>query len=59
MIKNLIKIISLFNLLIYVNCVIKPSTNLNIVDGEGFSIYLDLPKSFETIENCWFRFKGE
>ncbi|XP_058979008.1 uncharacterized protein LOC131802642 isoform X1 [Musca domestica] len=37
---------------------IRPSTSLHLMEGEGFVIYLDVPKNFGAIKNCWFKFRG-
>lgn len=38
---------------------IRPSDALSIMGGEGFTAYLELPKSFGSIENCWLKFEGK
>uniref|UniRef100_W8C1A1 Ig-like domain-containing protein n=1 Tax=Ceratitis capitata TaxID=7213 RepID=W8C1A1_CERCA len=38
---------------------IRPSDALSIMGGEGFTAYLELPKSFGAIENCWLKFEAE
>uniref|UniRef100_A0A034WTH0 Ig-like domain-containing protein n=2 Tax=Bactrocera dorsalis TaxID=27457 RepID=A0A034WTH0_BACDO len=37
----------------------RPSDALSVMAGEGFTAYLDLPKTFGAIENCWFQFGAE
>lgn len=41
-----------------IDAVIRPSSSLNIINGEGFIAYLEVPKSFGEIKNCWFKFRG-
>ncbi|XP_075155690.1 uncharacterized protein LOC142229038 isoform X2 [Haematobia irritans] len=38
---------------------IKPSSSLHLMEGEGFVAYLEVPKSFGQIKNCWFKFRGD
>ncbi|XP_053949580.1 uncharacterized protein LOC128857826 isoform X1 [Anastrepha ludens] len=38
---------------------IRPGDALSAMAGEGFTSYLELPKTFGAIENCWFQFEGD
>ncbi|XP_011181654.2 uncharacterized protein LOC105211747 isoform X2 [Zeugodacus cucurbitae] len=40
-------------------CMMRPSDALSVMAGEGFTAYLELPKAFGAIENCWFQFGDE
>ncbi|XP_065363778.1 uncharacterized protein LOC135957050 isoform X1 [Calliphora vicina] len=37
--------------------VIRPGSSLSILSGEGFIAYLEVPKGFGEIKNCWFKFR--
>ncbi|XP_059223646.1 uncharacterized protein LOC106086382 isoform X2 [Stomoxys calcitrans] len=37
---------------------IRPSSSLHLMEGEGFVAFLEVPKSFGPIKNCWFKFRG-
>lgn len=43
----------------FVGAAIRPSTHLTIVSGEGFLAYLEVPKGFGEIKNCWFKYRGK
>ncbi|XP_073835029.1 uncharacterized protein isoform X2 [Musca autumnalis] len=53
-------IVCVISLCIIVTChaIIRPSTSLHLMEGEGFVVYLDVPKNFGAIKNCWFKFRG-
>ncbi|XP_017476836.1 PREDICTED: uncharacterized protein LOC108366869 [Rhagoletis zephyria] len=38
---------------------IRPSDALSVMAGEGFTVYLELPKTFGAVENCWYKFEGD
>lgn len=48
----------LWTIISQIDAVIRPSSSLNIIEGEGFIAYLEVPKSFGEIKNCWFKFRG-
>ncbi|XP_037936959.1 uncharacterized protein LOC119670667 [Teleopsis dalmanni] len=48
-----------FAIITVVNGVIRPSGSLYLMDDEGFITYLEVPKSFGTVKNCWFKFRDD
>lgn len=44
-------------IVVSIEATIRPTSHLNIISGEGFLAYLEVPKGFGQINNCWFKYR--